>query len=157
MILCTLHQWLWSCACDDGRAVPALTRRHLKRCAACRASVAAMQELDAKFGQEQPVAPDERWQAEVMRAVRSTARPQPQPVMWPLPVTLAAALTVVVLVALLKKESLTVPSDRTAEQWLGLSLVSVAGEMTRSLENEGAALEQDLQQALQIATSCLPF
>lgn len=53
MNLCTLHQWLWSCATEEGRALPELTRRHLQHCTRCREMVASMQQVSDKLAVEQ--------------------------------------------------------------------------------------------------------
>ncbi|MDD2599881.1 MAG: hypothetical protein PHO37_11755 [Kiritimatiellae bacterium] len=157
MNLCKLHQWLWSCASEEGRELPALTEQHLRRCSRCREIVGAMQQVNAKLGVD-PVEIDEHWHAGVMGEIRGITRPAPRPAVWPLPVSLAAVAAACVAAFFLRQEpSLEHGEAQTTTLQVASSLASAAGEVAGSLEHEGAALQQDLQQALQIATSCLPF
>lgn len=159
MNLCTLHQLIWSCASEEGRALPALTRQHLQRCARCREIVDSMQQVSARL-EVKLAAPGENWHASVMQEIRCAAAcPVARPsAVWPLTASLAAMAAIFVAVFFMRQEPLLEHGDDEATALLvASSFVSAAGEVTQALENEGAALQKDLQQALQIATSCLPF
>lgn len=157
MNLCTIHQWIWNCAFEEGGSLPWLTRRHLQRCAGCREAVESLQQVSARLAIEQ-VEIDESWHVGVMQEIRRAARPAPpSPAIWALPVSLAALLAICVAVLLVRQQPPLERGDEVTTRQVAPSFVLAVGDVAGALENEGTALQQDLQQALQIATACLPF
>ncbi len=92
MRTCTIHLGLWSRARDAGRPVPAVAGRHLARCAACRAAVAATERLEGalRAGRAPAEAPS-GFEIRVMAAVRGAAASEGRPVRSPTPARLRAA------------------------------------------------------------------
>ena len=158
MILCIIHQLIWSWMHDSGSSAPEFTRKHIMKCETCRQTIDAMSCLDNSL-QKKNETPADTWHAAVMNEIHHVGQEinTPWPMVRTLQLTMAGAMAAALVVALLVYNS--GPSLETRDKADGLLAgpVSTLEHWVASLENEGTALEQDARSAARMATQCLPF
>ena len=157
MILCIIHQWLWSRAHDSKRPVPEFTRKHLLKCTICRKMTDSMRSMDDSLRLPDESVSEE-WHEALMSEIQRIPPPlrKSVPVMRPLPLALVGMATVLVL-ALLLRDSAPPPDAAYGFDSTLSSSMATLEELASSLENESDALEQDAIYAARMATACLPF
>ena len=157
MILCRIHQWLWSQAHDSVCPLPESTRKHLLKCEACRDVTKAMNAVDGSLRLANP-SPSEEWHSALMDEIRRIPPPlsKTAPTVRSLPLALAGMAAALAVALYLYDFGSSVDSSHNSDDILAGSM-SVLDDLASSLKNESIALEQDLRHAARMATACLPL